>query len=67
MSSSSIESLFDKWETDAGFRAALRRDPEAAVRAAGVSLTDDERATLRAIDWSQTDEQLAARASKYGG
>ena len=67
MTSSSIESLLEKWETDAGFRTALRRDSEAAVKAAGVSLTDEERAALRAIDWSQSDEQLSARASKYGG
>ncbi len=67
MSSASIETLLEKWETDAGFRAALRRDPEAAVAASGVSLTDEERSALRTIDWSQSDEQLAARASKMGG
>ncbi len=64
MTSPNIEALLEKWENDTGFRAQLRRDPEAAVRAAGISLTGDERAALRTIDWSQSDEQLAARASK---
>ncbi len=64
MSRSGVEILLDRWESDREFRAALRRDPEEAVKASGVSLSDDERAALKAIDWSQTDEQLSARASK---
>ncbi len=67
MTSSNIEVLLEKWENDTGFGAQLRRDPEAAARAAGISLTDDERTALRTMDWSQSDEQLAARASKAGG
>ncbi len=66
MTSSNIEVLLEKWEKDTAFRAQLRSDPEAAVRAAGLSLTEDERAALRSVDWSQSDEQLAARASKMG-
>ena len=66
MSQSAIETLMDRWENDPGFRAELRRDPEGAVRAAGVSLSGDEQAALRAIDWSQSDEVLSARASKMG-
>jgi hypothetical protein len=34
-----IEPLIDRWIDDNGFRAALQRDPEAALRAAGVTLT----------------------------
>ena len=61
---SGIETLMDRWENDPGFRAELRRDPEGAVRAAGVSLSDEERTVLGAIDWSQSDEELSVRASK---
>jgi hypothetical protein len=42
----------------------MRRDPEAAVRASGVTLSAEEWGALRAVDWSQSDEALSARASK---
>jgi hypothetical protein len=64
MNESGVEILLDRWENDTAFRAALRRDPEAAVKASGVNLSDDEWAALRAIDWSQSDEELSARANK---
>ena len=64
MPQSAIETLMDCWENDAGFRAELRRDPDDAIRSAGVSLTADEQAALRTIDWSLSDEELSARASK---
>jgi hypothetical protein len=66
MPSQSAETLIDKWINDTAFRNAMRRDPDAAVKAAGVTLSDDERAALKAIDWSQSDQQLAERTSKYG-
>ena len=62
-----IEPLIDRWIDDNGFRATLQRDPEAALRAAEVSLTHDEQAALRAIDWSQSDGELTARISKCWG
>jgi hypothetical protein len=67
MSQSGVEILLDRWENDTAFRAALRADAAAAVKASGVNLSDDEWAALRAIDWSQNDEALSARASKAGG
>ncbi len=60
-----IDALMDRWMNDLGFRAALRRDPEGAVRTAGFTLSEDEAAALRSIDWSLTDEQLAARVSRF--
>ena len=65
MSQSAIETLMDRWENDPGFRSELRTDPEAAVRTSGVSLTADEEAAIRGIDWSMSDEQLSARATKF--
>ena len=61
------EKLIDKWINDETFRQAIRRDREGAVRAAGMTLSAEERDALGAIDWNQSDEQLAERASKMGG
>lgn len=62
--SQAIDVLMDRWENDPSFRSQMRRDPDQAVSAAGVSLTEDERAALRSIDWTLSDEELAARATK---
>jgi len=64
MLSENAEKLIDKWMNDTTFRDALRRDPQAAVAAAGVTLSEDERAALGTIDWNLSDEQLAERVSK---
>ena len=66
MSKPALETLMDKWTNEPAFRDALRRDPEGAVREAGVQLNDDEMAALRSTDWSQSDESLQARMSKAG-
>lgn len=66
MSISALETLVDKWTNEPAFRDALQRDPESAVREAGVQLNDDEIAALRSTDWSQSDEALQARMSKVG-
>ena len=65
MSREAIEELIDRWLDDPAFRAAVRQDPEGAVRATGLELDADEWAALQAVDWSLSDEELAARASKY--
>ena len=64
MNQSGVEILLDRWESDPAFRDTMRRDPEAAVRASGVALSAEEWGALRAVDWSQSDEALSARASK---
>lgn len=66
MSRESIERLIDRWMNDMDFRAELRRDPEAAVRASGEELSADEWEALRNVDWSLSDEELLARASMGG-
>ena len=58
-----IASLLERWMNDEVFRASFRQDPEAAVKASGVQLSDDAWAALRAIDWEQRDEELKSRAN----
>lgn len=62
--SQNIDVLMDRWENDSSFRSQMRRDPDSAIRTAGVSLTEDELTALRSIDWSLSDEELTARATK---
>ena len=50
MSREAIEELIDRWMDDPAFRAAVRQDPEAALRSAGVQLDADEWAAVRGID-----------------
>jgi len=64
MSREAIEELVERWMDDATSRAAVRQDPEGAVRSTGLELSEDEWAAVRGIDWSLSDEELASRASK---
>lgn len=59
-----VERLIDRWMNEPQFREALRRNPEDAVRQSGVTLSEDEWAALRAIDWSASDEELQTRVSR---
>jgi hypothetical protein len=59
-----IDPLIDRWIGDPAFRAAMRANPEAAARAAGVALSADERAAMRSMDWGQSDTQLMERMSR---
>ncbi len=62
--SAEIKRLIDKWINDKNFRSSVRKDPEGTIRKMNITLTTDETAAFRAIDWSQSDEALTARASK---
>jgi hypothetical protein len=64
MSRGAVGNLIDRWLNEPDFRAAVRRDPEAAVRAEGVELNADESAALREIHWDLPDEELNSRLSK---
>jgi len=66
MSRAAIGVLIDRWLNEPEFRAAVRRDPEVAVRASGVELDAEEWAALGAIDWNLSDEELNSRLSKMG-
>jgi hypothetical protein len=67
MSREAIEELIDRWMDDPAFRAAVREDPEGALRGTGLELDADEWAAVRGIDWNLSDEELSSRASKSGG
>jgi hypothetical protein len=62
-----VSQLMDKWMNDDGFRAAIRKDPEGTIKATGLTLDEEQWKVVRAIDWSQSDEELTARASPQGG
>ena len=64
MSRETVSTLIDRWMNDPSFRSALRSNPEQTLKRGGYQLDPDEWAALKAIDWSQSDEQLKARASK---
>lgn len=66
MSREAVEQLIERWMDDPAFRAAVRANPEAAVRSTGLELNADEWAALHALDWSLSDEELTTRASKTG-
>ncbi len=58
-----VKEIVDRYVSDETFRAGVRADPERAIRNAGFKLDDEERALLKSVDFSQTDEQLSARMS----
>ncbi|HLJ54510.1 MAG TPA: Os1348 family NHLP clan protein [Chthonomonadaceae bacterium] len=66
MNRDAIETLMDRWMNEPAFRAEMRANPEAAVKASGIELTEDEQAALKGIDFSLSDEELQARVSKFG-
>jgi predicted ribosomally synthesized peptide with nif11-like leader len=63
MSRESVETLVERWMEDPTFRAAIRRDAEATIRATGLELTAEEWAAVQGVDWSLSDEELTARTS----
>jgi hypothetical protein len=65
MARESMGKLLDRWVADANFRSAIRRDPEAAIKQAGIELDTDTLAAVRNIDWTLPDEELQARVSKH--
>ena len=66
MSRESIEELVERWMEDTTFRSAVRKDPVGTIRATGLDLTPEEWAAVRNLDWTLSDEELSARASKSG-
>ena len=59
-----MQQLADRFINDAGFREQMRQDPEAAAEREGLALDEEDRQTLRSVDWNGSDEQLNERVSK---
>ena len=66
MSRAAVETLIDRWMNEPDFRAALRRDAEAAVRETGADLSAEEWDAFRQIDWNLPDEELQTRVNAMG-
>ena len=64
MSREAVEKLLDQWINNDQFRAELRKDPESAIKKTGASLSPEEWAAVKQIDWNLPDEALTARANK---
>ena len=64
MSREAIDELIDRWLEDPQFRAAVRHDPDAAVRSTGLTLDEDEWAAVRHTDWTLPDDELSSRMTK---
>ena len=60
----SMQQLADRFMNDADFREEMKRDPEGAAQRSGLPLDEDDRQTLKGIDWSSSDERLNERVSK---
>jgi len=63
--STPLDQIMERYTTDPAFKAQLKADPEAAAKAAGIALNDEDRAALRGLDFTLTDEQLQRRVSKW--
>lgn len=64
MSREAVETLMDRWVNEPAFRAALRSDPEAAIRRIGIELDEEEMTAFGKIDWGLPEEELQARVSR---
>jgi hypothetical protein len=64
MSREAVEYVLDRWINDAAFREAVRADPEAAIRRAGIELEPAEWEAVRNATHLPGDHRLDARENK---
>ncbi len=64
MAMQGLEQIMERYTQDPAFKQQLQADPEAAAKAAGITLTDEDRAALRGLDFSLSDQELQQRVSK---
>ncbi len=60
----SMQQLADRFMNDAQFREEMKQDPEGAAERSDLPLDDEDKQTLRSMDWSGSDEELKERVSK---
>jgi hypothetical protein len=64
---SGFDAVVERWSTDDQFREDFRANPEAAIEGAGITLSDEERESVRSFDASSlSDAELQERVSKCG-
>ncbi len=59
-----VDGLVDRWLNEPGFKERLLDDPDKTVRAAGITLSADDWASLQNTLVSMSDEELRPRVSK---
>jgi hypothetical protein len=59
-----MRELTDRFMSDADFREEMKQDPEGAAERSGLQLDDEDKQSLKSIDWSGSDEELKERVSK---
>ena len=59
-----VDQLVQKYLNEPGFKNKMQRDPEGAVKSAGISLNAEEWATVRNVVLTTSDEALRQRVSK---
>ena len=64
MSIVGVSQVMDRYTNDPEFRDAMRTDPEGTIRSGQFNLDENEMQAIQAMDWSGSDEVLAARVSK---
>ena len=65
MSKEAVATLIDRWANEPGFKDEFRKDPHGTIVSHGISLTPDEEAAVKRMDWHGSDEQLHERVSKF--
>lgn len=65
MNEDALDKLIQLWQDDQDFRRAVQKDPEAAIAAQGIQLSDEVREALKALDGRGTaDQEIDVRLSK---
>jgi hypothetical protein len=64
MSQEAVATLIDRWTNEPGFKDEFRKDPHGTLVAHGISLTPEEETSVKSMDWSGSDQDLAQRVSK---
>lgn len=59
-----VGKIIDRWLNDPEFKKQFRQNPEECVRKGGLTLSADEWASLKKVDWTLSDEDLKSRISK---
>ena len=64
MARNGVDQLVQNWLNEPAFREKMRRDLEGTVKSCGITLNQEEWATIRNVVMTTSDESLRARVSK---